>query len=69
MSDILSQEGDASLVGMDVPGQSIEHGGLPGAIGPDYPEDLAGPKLQVIAFHRAQAPEGLREVSRFEEEG
>ena len=60
--DVLALKNDAPRVGAQDLGDQAQKGGLPGAVGPDQPDDLVAGKLEAHAVDGGEAAEALGEA-------
>ena len=57
--DVVAVELDAAAVGLDQPGDHVEHRGLAGAVRPEQADRLAAPHVEARALHHLAAAEAL----------
>ena len=57
--DVVAVELDAAVVGLDQPGDHVEHRGLAGAVRPEQADRLAAPHVQAHALHDLAAAEAF----------
>ncbi len=57
--DVVAVELDLALVGLDQPGDHVEHRGLAGAVRPEQPDRLTAPQREAHALHDLAADEAL----------
>ena len=63
--DVVAVELDMPAIGLDQPGDHVEHGGLAGAVGPEQSDGLAAPHVEArAAYHLAPAEAFLDAVGR-----
>ena len=64
--DVVAVELDAAAVGLDQPGDHVEHRGLAGAVRPEQADRLAAPHVEARALHHLAAAEAFLHPMRGE---